>query len=156
MLKTDHLIKLLLLSSGIILLTVYYIEYIMGIYACNLCKFQRIPFFVNLVILTVLTFNKTKFIKLIYVLILSIIVNICISFYHVGIEQSFFTGTKTCKESQTPSNKEDLLKQLKKKGVSDCSKVEFTLFGLSLSTLNFVTNIVFLGICVQILRYEKK
>jgi hypothetical protein len=40
--------------------------------------------------------------------------------------------------------------------MSGCSEVTFRLFGLSLSTLNFLTNIVFLILCVQILRNENK
>jgi len=128
MFAAKNIYKLLFAINFLIILTVYYIEYGMGVFACKLCKYQRVPFFINLIILFFLIFNKTKFSKLLYILILSITINIA----------------------------NDLLKQLKQQGMSGCSEVTFRLFGLSLSTLNFLTNIIFLILCVQILRNENK
>ena len=62
--------KILFVINILILSTVYYIEYGMGVYACNLCKYQRIPYFLNLIILTFLIF-----IYLDYHLILSFFVS---------------------------------------------------------------------------------
>ena len=82
--------------------------------------------------------------------------NISISFYHIGVENKIFAETKACNVDRTINSKDDLLNQLKKQGISGCSKVTFRIFGLSLSTLNFLSNIVFFIICVHILRNEKK
>lgn len=79
-----------------------------------------------------------------------------ISTYHIGIEQNIFSESKICTSKDNILNKDELLKQLEKKNDAGCSKVTFKLFGLSLSTLNFFTNIVFLLLCVHILRNEKK
>ena len=148
--------KILFVINILILSTVYYIEYGMGVYACNLCKYQRIPYFLNLIILTFLIFDKIKFFKFLYVLILSISINILISFYHVGIEQKIFSETEVCSIKKNTNNTSDLLKQLEKQGMSGCSKVTFRLFGLSLSTLNLLTNLSFLVICIYIFRNEQR
>jgi len=156
MFAAKNIYKLLFAINFFIILTVYYIEYGLGVYACKLCKYQRVPFFINLIILFFLIFDETKFSKLLYILILSIAINIGISFYHIGIEQKIFSETKVCLVKKNTNNANDLLKQLKQQGMSGCSEVTFRLFGLSLSTLNFLTNIVFLILCVQILRNENK
>ncbi len=154
--NAEKILKYLLITNILIILIVYYIEYIMGIYACNLCKYQRVPVFINIFLLSILIINKKKFFKLLYILILSITINIMISTYHIGIEQNIFSESKICTSKDNILNKDELLKQLEKKNDAGCSKVTFKLFGLSLSMLNFFTNIVFLILCVHILRNEKK
>ncbi len=156
MFKTRKILKYLLTANILIILTVYYIEYIMGIFACNLCKYQRIPYFTNIIILIILIIDKNKFFKFFYILLISTAINITISFYHVGIEQKIFSEAKVCKVKNNVTNKEDLLKNLTNKNDAGCSKVTYKIFGLSLSTLNFFANIVFLLIYVHILRNEKK
>ena len=154
--NTEKILKFLLITNILIILTVYYIEYIMGIYACNLCKYQRVPVFINIFLLSILIINKKRFFNLLYILTLSITINIMISTYHTGIEQNIFSESKICTSKENILNKDELLKQLEKKNDAGCSNVTFKLFGLSLSTLNFFTNIVFLLLCVHILRNEKK
>ena len=82
--------------------------------------------------------------------------NILISIYHVGIEQKIFSEIEVCSIKKNTNNTSDLLKQLEKEGMSGCSKVTFRLFGLSLSTLNLLTNLSFLIICIYIFRNEQR
>ena len=154
--KNKNLLKFLLVSHILILLTVYFIEYILNIYACALCKYQRIPYFFNLLILSLLIINFKKFKKAAYILIFFILINLSISFYHIGVEQKIFSETKVCLTKEKAINKEELLKQLSSNGIKGCSEVTFRIFGLSLSTLNFITNIVFFLISIHIIRNEKK
>ena len=156
MLKNQSILKFIFITNFLILIFVYYVEYGMNIYACKLCKYQRIPFFINLIILSIYFLNQHRFSKLLYALLVSIFMNISISFYHIGVENKIFAETKACNVDRTIGSKDDLLNQLKKQGISGCSEVTFRIFGLSLSTLNFLSNIVFFIICVHILRNEKK
>lgn len=151
-----QLLQLLLVAHILILLSVYFIEYGMNVYACKLCKYQRIPYFINILILSLLIFDFNKFKKIIYILLLSLFINLGISFYHIGVEQKIFSETKVCKITNQVKSKDDLLKQLNKSGIKGCSEVTFRIFGFSLSTLNFLTNIVFLLLCYHITRNEKK
>jgi len=154
--KSQQLLKLLLIAHILILLSVYVIEYGMNVYACKLCKYQRIPYFINIAALSLLILDFNKFKKIIYILLLSLFINLGISFYHIGVEQKIFSETKVCKITNQAKSKDDLLKQLNKSGIKGCSKVTFRIFGFSLSTLNFITNIVFLLLCYHITRNEKK
>lgn len=156
MLNTKNIFKFLLLVQILILFSVYYIEYVMNIYACKLCKYQRLPFFFNIALLFLLILNKNRFFYFLYVLVISVVINIGIAFYHVGIEREFFTENQVCISKETPKNEKDLLNQLINNQKSGCKEVRFKLLKLSLSELNLITNVVFLLICAHIVRHEKK
>ena len=155
MLNTKNILKFLIYTQILILFLVYYIEYVMDVYACRLCKYQRIPFFLN-ILLIFLILNKKQLYNFIYILLISITINIGISFYHIGIERGFFTYNQVCIADKSPRNEKDLLKELTNQKNGGCENVKFRLFKLSLSELNFLTNIVFLLICAHIIRHEKK
>ncbi|MEK9716859.1 MAG: disulfide bond formation protein B, partial [Pelagibacteraceae bacterium] len=75
---------------------------------------------------------------------------------HIGIEQNIFSETKACKATGSILNQEDLLKQFETNKIAGCANVNFTLLGMSLSSLNFIMNIVFLAIYAFIIKNEKK
>ena len=155
MLHTKNILKFLIFTQILILFSVYYIEYVMDVYACRLCKYQRIPFFLN-ILLIFLILNKKQLYNFIYILLISITINIGISFYHIGIEREIFTDNQVCIAGKSSRNEKDLLKELTNQKDRGCANVKFRLFKLSLSELNFLTNIVFLLICAHIIRNEKK
>ena len=152
---TKNILKFLIYTQILILFSVYYIEYVMDVYACRLCKYQRIPFFLN-ILLIFLILNKKQFYNFIYILLISITINIGIAFYHIGIERGFLADNQVCLADNSSRNEKDLLKELTNQKNRSCANVKYRLFKLSLSELNFLTNIVFLLICVQIIRNEKK
>jgi len=156
MLSYKNILKLLLLINILILTSVYYIEYVMNIYACILCKYQRIPYFIISLLLIYLITSKEVNKKIIYLIIFCLMINIGLSFYHIGIEQNIFSETKACKASGSILNQEDLLKQFKSNQITGCADVKFSILGMSLSTLNFIMNIVFLAIYAFIIKNEKK
>ena len=156
MLNAKNIFKFLILAQILILSSVYYIEYVMDIYACKLCKYQRLPFFFNIAFLLLLILNKNRFFYFLYVLCISLIINISIAFYHVGIEREFFKENQVCISKETPVNEKDLLDLLVNNQRNGCKEVSFKLFKLSLSELNLIVNIVFLSICAHIIRNEKK
>ena len=77
-----------------------------------------------------------------------------ISFYHVGIEQGFFSESLVCDLSSPNESlsKEDLLKQLENKTVVSCKDVTFRLLGLSLATINTVISILLSGIMLKVIK----
>lgn len=156
MISTKNIFKFLIFIQVIILFSVYYIEYAMNVYACKLCKYQRLPFFLNIAFLFFLILNKNRFFYFLHVLCISVVINISIAFYHVGIERDFFRENQVCISKKTPTSESDLLDQLINNQRSGCKEVRFKLFKLSLSELNLIANIVFLLIYVHIIRYESK
>jgi len=139
----------------LILISAYYIEYILKVPACSMCIYQRIPYFLSTVIIVVFFLKKIDFKKLIIILFLFTLINTGLSFYHMGIEQGFFNELNTCKDEINASNTKDLLSQLKSKGVVSCKEVGFTIFGLSLATINFIVNTILIMFYWIILKNEK-
>jgi len=139
----------------LILISAYYIEYILKVPACSMCIYQRIPYFLSTVIIVVFFLKKIDFKKLVIILFLFTLINTGLSFYHIGIEQSFFSELNTCKIDNNVSTAKDLLNQLKSKGVISCKEVGFTIFGLSLATINFIVNTILIMFYWIILKNEK-
>ena len=84
------------------------------------------------------------------------LINIFLSFYHVGIEQGFFNELSVCKNIIGGDNAQDLLKNFQKKGISSCKDVPFAIFGFSLATINLVVNLFLMLFYWKIVKYEKK
>ena len=79
------------------------------------------------------------------------------NFYHYGIEQGFFQESSICGVRGFNENitKEDLLRQLNEKTIS-CKDVTFRIFGLSLTSINIVINLIFTITLLKIfIKYEK-
>ena len=136
------------------LVIAYYIQYILGHKPCNLCLIERIPY-ISAIILVSLIFIIKKFEKVIAgIVMLFFIFGAVISFYHVGIEQGFFSESLVCDLGSANENlsKEDLLKQLESKTVVSCKDVTFRLLGLSLATINTIISILLSGIMLRVIK----
>ena len=155
--NNKFILKSILLISIFSLLAAYFIEYILNYKPCNLCIFERIPYFASSVVI-ILNLYAKRFEKFTFG-ILSIIfaIGAIISFYHFGIEQGFFEESFVCISDDKINNlaKEDLLKSLQKTTVS-CKQVDFKLIGLSLATINTFLSIVLSVISFRtFFNYEK-
>ena len=155
MLQNNKLILNGVLAFSIFSLVIaYYIQYVLGHKPCNLCLIERIPY-ISSVILISLIFIIKKFEKVIAgIVMLFFIFGAVVSFYHVGIEQGFFSESLVCDFGGANENlsKEDLLKQLKVETVVSCKDVTFRLLGLSLATINTIISILLSGIMVKIIK----
>jgi len=155
-LKNKTMLNLILIFSVFALSAAYFIQYILNHKPCNLCLIERLPYISSIVIILFGIILK-KFEKTI--LILLSLVFICatvISFYHFGIEQGFFKESMVCSSDNQVNNltKENLLKELQKKTTS-CQNVDFTIFGLSLATINTIISFILSVISLKLfLNYE--
>ena len=152
--RTQAIFALLFINISI-LLSAYYIQYILKVPPCPMCQYQRIPYYLAIVVLGGFFFNIMNFKKLILVLIFLSFINIAISFYHIGIEQGFFNELTSCKDNLGANSTQELLKELSNKGIVSCKEVSFRIFGFSLATLNFLVNIALILFYSLILKYEK-
>ena len=154
MLKNNRLIlKGILVFSILSLSIAYFIQYILGHKPCNLCLIERIPYLAS-VILVSLIFILNRF-KIIIagIVLLFFVFGAVISFYHVGIEQGFFSESLVCNLdiSEGDLSKEQLLKQLENTPIS-CKEVTFRFLGLSLATINTVISILLSVIMFKVIR----
>ena len=153
MLRNNKLILNSILAFSILSLAIaYFIQYVLGHEPCNLCLIERIPYLASLILIS-LIFIINKYEKLISgIVLLFFIFGSMVSFYHVGIEQGFFSESLVCDLGSFNENlsKEDLLKQLQNKTPISCKDVTFTFFGLSLATINTVISILLSGIMLKV------
>ena len=154
MLSNNKLILNSILAFSILSLAIaYFIQYVLGHEPCNLCLIERIPYLASLVLIS-LIFIINKFEKLIAgIVLLFFIFGSVVSFYHVGIEQGFFSESLVCDLGSSKENmsKEDLLKQLQNKTTISCKDVTFRFFGLSLATINTIISILLSGIMIKVI-----
>jgi len=159
MLNNNKFILNSVLAFSIFSLTIaYYIQYVLGHKPCNLCIIERIPY-ISAVILVSLIFIIKKFEKVIAGIVMFFFVaGAIISFYHVGIEQGFFSESLVCDLESSNENlsKEDLLKQLESKTAVSCKNVTFRLLGFSLATINTMISIFLSVIMLKVIKnYEQ-
>ena len=155
MLNNNKLILNIVLTFSILSLAIaYFIQYILGHEPCNLCLIERIPYLASLILISFI-FIINKFEKVIAgIVLLFFIFGSLVSFYHVGIEQGFFSESFVCDlgSSNKVMSKEDLLTQIQKKAPISCKDVTFRFFGLSLATINTVISILLSGIMLKVIK----
>ena len=154
--KKNLLIATFLISL-IALISAYFIEYILGHQPCILCLYERIPFF--LAILIVLINYKYNKLEKHFILLLGIIFFIAtiLSIYHLGIEQGYIQESLLCdlEKGANIIDKDEILKQLQQKSIS-CKDVTFKIFGLSLTSFNIMISLLLtIGLTKIYFGYEK-
>ena len=156
-LSKKNLFTGIFLISFIALVSAYLIEYILGHQPCNLCVYERIPYF--LAILIVLINYKYNNLEKYLILSLAIIFLIAtiLSLYHLGIEQGFIQESLLCdlEKGANIVDKDEILKQLQQKSIS-CKDVTFKIFGLSLTSYNIIISLLLtIGLIKIYFGYEK-
>ena len=137
------------------LIAALYVEYILGFKPCILCIYQRIPYAIAILISLIAFFIGNRNILLI-ILGLNFLAGILLSGYHVSIEKGFIEPMFSCTgENIKALEKEEILKSLNNIQ-PDCRDVDFSLFGISLATLNFIISFVLTIVIVYIFKYAKK
>ena len=133
------------------------IQYWLGHEPCKLCLYERIPYFLSILLLIkILLFKKYEKIIL-FILFLIFIASTVLAFYHFGIEQGFFNESFVCKAGDLSGtlSKEQLLEQLNKYNIISCKDVSFRVLGLSLATINTILSIILSVIFLKLfLNYE--
>ena len=146
---------IILTLSFFSLIAALYVEYILGFKPCILCIYQRIPYALALLVSLTFFFVGNKKILLI-ILGLTFFAGILLSGYHVSIEKGFIEPMFSCTgENIKALEKEEILKSLNNIQ-PDCRDVDFSLFGISLATFNFIISFVLTIVIVYIFKYAKK
>ena len=154
LLEIKKIYSLILLLCIISLISAIYIEYILEQKPCKLCVYQRLPYIVA-IFLCFFGYNYSKNILWVYLLTLTFLLSSILSGYHVGIENEIFYESVVCtNENFDITNKSKLLESLNNQTPS-CKEVNFSIFGLSLATINFMISLLVTIICILIIKNEK-
>ena len=131
-----------------------YVEYYLNFQPCKLCLYQRVPFILAIFV-SFVGFYFSKKDEVLILLITIFAIGMIISGYHFGIENNIFEEFKGCSNNSLDiTDKGDLLKSLNQM-LPSCKDITFTLFGISLAGLNFLSSLLILIYCVKTLVYEK-
>ena len=145
MLKQTNNIFLFVILAIISLTTIstLIIQHWLGHEPCKLCLYERIPYFLSmLLIIKIIFIKKYKKITLL-ILFLVFMSSTVLAFYHFGIEQGFFSESLACTSEDLSKtlSKEELLQQLKLNSIS-CKDVSFRILGLSLAAINTIFSLI--------------
>ncbi len=156
-LSKKNLFSVIFLISFIALISAYFIEYILGHQPCNLCVYERIPYFLAILIVLI-NYKYNKLEKyLIFLLAIIFLMATILSLYHLGIEQGFIKESLLCNLEKGANivDKDEILKQLQQKSIS-CKDVTFKIFGLSLTNYNIIISLLLtIGLTKIYFGYEK-
>ena len=159
MLKQTNNIFLFVILAIISLTTIstLIIQHWLGHEPCKLCLYERIPYFLSiLLIIKIIFIEKYKKITLL-ILFLVFMCSTVLAFYHFGIEQGFFNESLACTSGDLSKtlSKEELLQQLKLNSIS-CKDVSFRILGLSLAAINTIFSLILSVIFIKLfLNYGK-
>ena len=148
---------IILIFISFILVSAFIIEYAFNHQPCKLCLYERIPYFLSILLIIKILFIKNYEKITLLILSLVFVLSSVLAFYHFGIEQGFFKETLACKTGNLSENlsKEEILEQLKQNTVG-CKDVSFRILGFSLAAINTIFSIFLSAIFIRLfINYEK-
>ena len=147
----------ILVFISLVLVSAFIIEHQLGHEPCKLCLYQRIPYFLAMLLIIKIIFIKKYEKVTLLILCLVFMSSATLAFYHFGIEQGFFSESLVCTAGDLSKtlSKEELLEQLKQNSIS-CKEVGFKIFGFSLAAINTIFSLILSVIFIKLfLKYGK-
>lgn len=136
---------ILALISAATLASVYASQFIGGLVPCELCLYQRWPWWAALLlcILAMPTILSTNLRALLVGLAgLSVLVGAGIAVFHVGVEQHWWPGLASCSAAgQNPASFEQM-QQMLTQPTASCDEPAWTMLGISMAGYNAILSIV--------------
>ena len=149
--KNDIFLIVILAIISLMILSALIIQYWLGHEPCKLCLYQRIPYFLSMLLIIKILFIKKYEKVTLLILFLVFMSSTALAFYHFGIEQGFFSESLVCTTGDLSKTllKEELLQQLKQNNIS-CKDVSFRILGLSLAAINIIFSLVLSVIFIRL------
>ena len=156
--KTNNIFLIVVLAIiSLTIISALIIQYWLGHDPCKLCLYERIPYFLSMLLIIKIIFIKKYERIILLILFLVFMSSTTLAFYHFGIEQGFFSESLACTTGDLSKtlSKEELLEQLKQNRIS-CKDVSFRILGFSLAAINTIFSLVLSVIFIMLfLNYEK-
>ena len=148
MINSKNIFLLAVLFSIFAILSAFFMQYVLGHAPCKLCTYQRIPYYI-IILVGLITLFFPKIIKLtIFLLIFLLLAEFLVSNYHTlsTYEVISYSG---CQSAEIPND----INQLKEALMSDtlivsCSNANLKYFGIPLSIYNSFFSLMFLIVIV--------
>ena len=148
MINSKNIFYLAVLFSIFAILSAFFMQYVLGHDPCKLCTYQRIPYYI-IILIGLITFLFPKIIKITsFLLIFLLLAEFLVSNYHTlsTFEVISYSG---CQSAEIPSD----INVLKEALMSDtlivnCSNANLKYFGIPLSIYNSFFSLMFLIVIV--------
>ena len=155
MINSKNIFFLTVLFSIFAILSAFFMQYVLGHAPCKLCTYQRIPYYI-IILVGLITLFFPKIIKLTsFLLIFLLLAEFLVSNYHTlsTYEVISYSG---CQSAEIPND----INQLKEALMSDtlivnCSNANLKYFGIPLSIYNSFFSLMFL-IVIVFYAYKEK
>ena len=152
--------QIIFVSSLLIIFSVYIIEFNFNIPPCKLCLYQRIPYFIIILLSFFSIVFKWKYFSILTNSLLFLI-SALISLFHSLVERGFIEFEIGCTSSNKSfSNIDELRNYLNEVPLVKCDEIIFSLFGFSFANMNFIISLFFIFVSVYVLikngRFFKK
>ena len=156
--QTNNIFLIVILTIiSFTIISALIVQYWLGHEPCRLCLYERIPYFLSMLLITKIFFIKKYERITLLILFLVFMSSAVLAFYHFGIEQGFFSESLACTTGDLSKtlSKEELLQQLKQNSIG-CKNVSFRILGLSLAAINTIFSLVLSVIFLRLfMNYEK-
>ena len=134
-----------------ILTSAYVLELFFNHPPCNLCEYQRVPYFLLLLISLLSIQIKKKWLK--FFSLICFLVSFAIAGFHSLVERKLIEFDIGCTSTGSDiDNIEDLRNFLERTPLIKCDEISFAIFGMSLANLNFVISTLLILLSYYILR----
>ena len=138
------------IASSCILISAYILEFFFNHPPCNLCEYQRVPYFLLLFISLISL--KIKKIQIKFVALICFVSSFIISGFHSLVERKLVEFDIGCTSTGSDiDNIEDLRNFLEQTPLIKCDEISFSILGLSLANLNFVISALLITLSYYIL-----
>ena len=149
--QTNNIFLIVILAIiSFTIISALIIQYRLDHEPCKLCLYERIPYFLSILLIIKILFIK-KYEKItLLILFLVFMSSTALAFYHFGIEQGFFSESLACTSGDLSKtlSKEELLEQLKQNTIS-CKNVSLRILGLSLAAINTIFSLILSAIFMR-------
>ena len=156
--QTNNIFLIVILAIiSLTIISALIVQYWLGHEPCRLCLYERIPYFLSMLLITKIFFIKKYERITLLILFLIFMSSTVLAFYHFGIEQGFFSESLACTTGDLSKtlSKEELLQQLKQNSIG-CKNVSFRILGLSLAAINTIFSLILSVIFMRLfMNYEK-
>ena len=132
----------------------FFVEFFLGYKRCILCKYQRVPYDLGLII-GFFGFFKPSNTKICIYIFLTFLISMILSGYHVGIEQDLYQSIFNCSDDNLSILEEGKLLESLSVINPDCRNINFAVFGVSLATINFILSFVISSVSYYLYSYAK-
>jgi len=155
MINSKNIFYLAVLFSIFAILSAFFMQYVLGHDPCKLCTYQRIPYYI-IILIGLITFLFPKIIKITsFLLIFLLLAEFLVSNYHTlsTFEVISYSG---CQSAEIPNDINELKESLMSDAlIVNCTNANLKYFGIPLSIYNSFFSLMIL-IVIVINAYKEK